>query len=95
VVNNRDIITERTTAILGSAAKSGAEAIAVSCPLCEYNLRQTQSGSKQTQGEVPVMPTFYFTQLMALAFGLEPALCDFEESSPETRAWLKNKRLIS
>jgi heterodisulfide reductase subunit B len=95
VVNNRDIITERTSAILGSAVKNGTEAIAVSCPLCEYNLRQTQSSTKQLQSGVPVMPTLYFTQLMALAFGLEPEVCGFEENSPETRAWLKNKRLIS
>ncbi len=95
IVNNRDIITERTAAILGSAAKSGAEALAVSCPLCEYNLRQTQSSTKQPQSGVPVMPALYFTQLMALAFGLDLAVCGFEENSPETRAWLKNKGLIS
>jgi heterodisulfide reductase subunit B2 len=95
VVNNRDIITERTSAILGSAVKNGAEAIAVSCPLCEYNLRQTQSSTKQPQIGVPAMPTLYFTQLMALAFGLEPAVCGFEENSTETRDWLKNKGLIS
>jgi heterodisulfide reductase subunit B2 len=95
IVNNRDIITERTSAILGSAVKNGAEAIAVSCPLCEYNLRQTQSSTKQLQSGVPVMPTLYFTQLMALAFGLEPEVCRFEENSSETRAWLKNKGLIS
>jgi heterodisulfide reductase subunit B len=95
IVNNRDIITERTSAILGSAVKNGAEAIAVSCPLCEYNLRQTQSSTKQPQSGVPAMPTLYFTQLMALAFGLEPAVCGFEENSTETRDWLKNKGLIS
>jgi len=95
IVNNRDIITERTAAILGSAAKNGAEALAVSCPLCEYNLRQTQSSTKQPQSGVPVMPALYFTQLMALAFGLDLAVCGFEENSPETRAWLKNKELIS
>ncbi|HEX9896799.1 MAG TPA: CoB--CoM heterodisulfide reductase iron-sulfur subunit B family protein [Dehalococcoidales bacterium] len=95
IVNNRDIITERTSAIFGSAVKNGVEAIAVSCPLCEYNLRQTQSSTKQPQSGVPAMPTLYFTQLMALAFGLDSAVCGFEENSPETRTWLKSKRLIS
>jgi heterodisulfide reductase subunit B len=90
VVNNRDIVTERTATILSSAIKSGAEAIVVSCPLCEYNLRQTQK-----QGGVNPLPTLYFTQLMALAFGLDPAVCGFEENSQETRNWLKSKRLIS
>jgi len=95
VVNNRDIITERISAILNSAVKSGAEAMIVSCPLCEYNLRQVKSSTKQPQSGVRLMPTLYFTQLMALAFGLDPAVCGFEENSPETRAWLKSKRLIS
>jgi heterodisulfide reductase subunit B len=90
VVDNRDMIAERTAAILGSAVKSGAEAIAVSCPLCEYNLRQTQK-----QDGVNPLPTLYFTQLMALAFGLDPAVCRFEENSQETRIWLRNKGLIS
>jgi heterodisulfide reductase subunit B len=90
VVNNRDIIAERISAIISSAIKSGAEAIVVSCPLCEYNLRQTQK-----QGGVNPLPTLYFTQLMALAFGLDPAVCGFEENSQETRNWLKSKRLIS
>lgn len=95
VVNNRDIITERISAILNSAVKSGAEAMIVSCPLCEYNLRQVNSSTKQPQSGVHLMPTLYFTQLMALAFGLDPAVCGFEENSPETRAWLKSKGLIS
>jgi heterodisulfide reductase subunit B len=87
VVNNPDIISERATAILSSAAKNNAEAMVVSCPLCEYNLQQVKGGFS--------LPTLYFTQLMALAFGLDPAVCGFEENSPETRAWLKRKGLIS
>ena len=76
--------------ILASAAKSGAEVVAVSCPLCEYNLRQVLAGSDH-----PGMPVVYFTQLMALAFGLDAETCGFEENSPETRAWLKSKGLVS
>jgi len=90
VVNNRDIVSERTATILTSAAKSGAEVVAVSCPLCEYNLRQAPAGSDH-----PGMPVLYFTQLMALAFGLDPETCGFEENSAQTRAWLKSKGLVS
>jgi heterodisulfide reductase subunit B len=89
VVDNPDIIKERTTAILDSAVKNGAEVLVLSCPLCEHNLRQTQ------QGGANVLPVLYFTQLMALAFGLDSEVCMFEENSPETRTWLKDKGLIS
>lgn len=90
VVNNRDIINDRISAILKSAVKSGAEAIVVSCPLCEYNLKQAQK-----KVGVNPLPILYFTQLMALAFGLDTTVCAFEENSLETRAWLKSKGLIS
>jgi heterodisulfide reductase subunit B len=89
VVENRDIVAERTALIVSSAIKNGAEVIAVSCPLCEYNLSRTQ---RQDLAPVPVL---YFTQLMAIAFGLDAAAGGFEENTPETRTWLKNKGLIS
>ncbi|MDP2920180.1 MAG: CoB--CoM heterodisulfide reductase iron-sulfur subunit B family protein [Dehalococcoidia bacterium] len=86
-VNNPDVISERANAIISSAVKNGAEVVIVSCPLCEFNLRQAKNEYK--------LPVLYFTQLMALAFGLDPAVCGFEENSPETRAWLKSKGLVS
>jgi len=92
VVNNRDIVTERAHAILSSAARSGAEVMAVSCPLCEYNLRQAQPALKLQHSDFTYMPLVYFTQLMALAFGLPAEKCGFEQSSPETRDWLDKKR---
>jgi heterodisulfide reductase subunit B len=85
VVNSRDVVGERASAIIDSALKSGAEAVSVSCPLCEYNLRQAKT-------RVPVL---YFTQVMALAFGLDASVCRFEDNSSETLAWLKTKGLVA
>lgn len=90
VVNNRDIVAERTSAILASAVKNGAEALAVTCPLCEYNLRQIPSGADHSG-----MPVLYFTQMMVLAFGLGLEAGGFAENSPQTWAWLKSRGLVS
>ena len=43
----------------------GAEAIVTACPLCQANLESRQ-GSQ-------ALPTFYFSELIGLAFGLKEA----------------------
>jgi heterodisulfide reductase subunit B2 len=95
VVNNRQFATERAFTILDSAVRQGAEAIAVSCPLCEFNLRQGQTALIVQHTDFSGVPVLFFTQLMALAFGLDPEVCRFDLNSAETRTWLKNRGLIS
>lgn len=95
VVNNRQSVTDRAYAILSSATRNGAAAIAVTCPLCEFNLRQGQAELKLKYSDFSGVPILFFTQLMALAFGLDPAVSRFELNSAETREWLQKKGLIS
>lgn len=95
VVNNRDIVNDRARLIIGSAVRNGAGALAVSCPLCEYNLKQAQQTLSSGATGFTGVPMLYFTQLMALAFGLDPAVCGFDQNSPQTRAWLKQQGLVS
>ncbi len=64
-VNRSDIVEKRVEDIVGRAVEDGADAIALSCPLCQFNLDYHQ---RATEFEVPV---FYLTELMALAFGLD------------------------
>jgi heterodisulfide reductase subunit B len=61
-----DLIFELSGDILNNAIARGADVIAVACPLCHTNLdgRQTQMPDQQP------IPAMYFTQLMAVAFGL-------------------------
>ncbi|MDR7522285.1 MAG: heterodisulfide reductase-related iron-sulfur binding cluster [Armatimonadota bacterium] len=58
--------------ILRNAQDAGAEVLAVACPLCHHNLDARQEAAARAAGTSPV-PVFFFTQLMALAFGLEQA----------------------
>ena len=57
--------------IIQAAADSGAECIAVACPLCQSNLDLQQSELKDNHGHKYHLPIFYFTQLLGLALGLK------------------------
>ncbi len=60
--------------ILRHARADGAQAVVTSCPLCAHNLDSGQKEVKEIDPDFEEVPIFYFTELMALAFGLEPDL---------------------
>jgi heterodisulfide reductase subunit B len=72
------IITSRQSALsmmrnlLQSAVDSGAAVIATACPLCQVNLECYQKQVNQEFGTELSIPVMYFTQLMGLAFGVDP-----------------------
>jgi heterodisulfide reductase subunit B len=68
-----DVVLKLTHDILEEARAVGANAIAVACPLCHVNLDTRQEEVEQEYGVKYELPIFYFTQLMGLAMGIEPA----------------------
>lgn len=58
--------------ILQIAKESGAEALAVACPLCQANLDMFQSNEEQRSDAQLGLPVMYFTQLLGLALGVQP-----------------------
>jgi heterodisulfide reductase subunit B len=95
IVSNPDNISEYAWDILSSALRHGAEALVLTCPLCDYNLGQGQEGLVKKHSEFKGMPLFYFTQLLALALGLDPALCRFELNYGSPESLLREKGLLS
>jgi len=67
-----DVVLKLTHDILEEAKAVGANAIAVSCPLCHVNLDTRQVEVEKEYGVQYGLPIFYFTQLMGLAMGLAP-----------------------
>jgi len=65
-IGRRDIQESLTARLLEKARQTGAEAVVVSCPLCQANLDLMQRD--RTSGHLPV---FYFTELLRLAFEAE------------------------
>jgi heterodisulfide reductase subunit B2 len=72
-IGRKDIQETLTRRILEKARQAGAEALVVSCPLCQSNLDVLQKDMKAAS-----LPVFYFTELLRLAF----------EETPEAR-WFK------
>jgi heterodisulfide reductase subunit B len=66
-----------TGRLAGMAREAGANCFVVACPLCQLNLDTRQTGPE------PPLPTFFFTELLALALEL-----------PGVSGWL-SKRYVS
>ena len=95
VISNPDDISEYAWDILRSALRHGAEALVLTCPLCDYNLGQEQKELISKHSEFKGMPLFYFTQLLAIALGLGPRICHFELNYGNPESLLREKKLLS
>jgi len=64
--------------ILKCAEDFGAEVIATVCPLCQMNLEAYQAKINERFNLHHRMPIVYFSQLVGLALGIEPAKLGFD-----------------
>lgn len=71
-VTRNEIVGKLTGRILDMAKRVGAQAIAVSCPLCQQNLDLRQAQVNRYWRRDFHMPVLYISQFMGLAFGVEP-----------------------
>ena len=92
-VGNKDAVVELAYKILSHAQKAGAEALTTSCPLCAFNLDNRQKEIKEKYPGFKNMPVFYFTQLMAIAFGLSEDCYGFALHYNKPEPLLKEKQL--
>jgi len=67
-----DIVVDLSNSILGMAEASGAQCMAVACPMCQINLDMRQSDIHKAKGKDYNLPVVYITQLLGLCLGIEP-----------------------
>lgn len=60
-LEDRALAAKKSTAVLDSAQKHGAEMLVTACPLCKYNLAKADASR----------PVVYFTELLAEAMGVK------------------------
>jgi heterodisulfide reductase subunit B len=94
VVSSPDCVLECAWNILSSALRWGAEALVLSCPLCDFNLGQKQAELRRKHSNFEGMPIFYFTQLLAISLGLSPEVCHFELNYGKPELLLQSKNLL-
>ena len=93
ILSNPEAALDVSATIIQSALKAGADALVLSCPLCEFNLSKKQGeliGKGKLAGETPV---YYFTQLLAVALGLGADATRFDLSAKCTAQLLQDKNI--
>ncbi|MBN2245217.1 MAG: CoB--CoM heterodisulfide reductase iron-sulfur subunit B family protein [Candidatus Aminicenantes bacterium] len=93
-VDKPEIIAQRTYQIVKSAQQQGAEVIAVSCPLCAYNLDQRQKQTLEIYSDFINIPILYFSQFMAIALGCPEEALRFDLHYIDPKPILREKGLI-
>jgi len=87
--------TDRAAKVFRSVQESGADAMVLSCPLCEFNLGTRQPEVLAMLEGAEAIPSFYFTQLLAVALGLQSEVCHLELNGPAALNLLKEKEFIA
>jgi heterodisulfide reductase subunit B2 len=91
VLSNPEAAETAVENILDSAQDGGANSIVSSCPLCEFNIGKKQTALIEKKPDVKELPSFYITQLMAVAFGEDPDSLRFDLNHPGSLPLLKEK----
>ena len=95
VLGNPDAAADSASKIVKEAKKAGADMIVSSCPLCEYNIGKKQNELLTSNKIEALMPTLYFTQLLALAMDLEADICRLDLNASAAVDFLKEKNFVA
>lgn len=85
-----DIVLKMSSGLISHAREAGADMIAVACPLCHTNLDARQFQMKLDQP----LPVLYFTQLMAVAFGLPGKAAALHKNLVDPRKVFEEKKIV-
>lgn len=92
-VSRVELVVELAARILEAAARAGAEAVAVACPLCQTNLDGRQTAAAAKRHARFGLPVYYITQLVGLALGLGPSELGLGRQLTDTMGLLRRKKL--
>lgn len=93
-INSAQIAWQCSYAVLASARAHGAEVIATSCPLCQFNLDKAQQQMERQSARFQPLPVVYFTEILALGLGLPEAETGLGEYYIDLRPILEGKGLL-
>jgi len=93
-VENKELVSKRAHRITNFATERGSDAMVLSCPLCKFNLDTRGKEAEKMFKGYKQIPTYYYTQLIAIALGLDPSVCGFEEHTVDPTLLLKEKGII-
>jgi heterodisulfide reductase subunit B len=74
-----DAASEASYQVLRSAKLNGADVLALSCPLCYYNLDRRQDRIREKFLDFTGFPVLFFTQILAWALGVEEGVLGLDQ----------------
>ena len=90
-IEEQKLVSNRAYRITKFAADKGCNAIVLSCPLCRFNLDVRGKEAERLFTNYKQLPVYYYTQLIAVALGLDPKYCGFENHAVDPVLLLKKK----
>lgn len=90
----KDAVLSCSFNIIDSAVKAGADVIALTCPVCYFNLDAKQRDMAEKYDGYKAIPILYFTELLGLALEVDEGLFDFSKHFIDPRPLLAAKGLI-
>ncbi len=95
ILIHREAALDVSGGIIGRASGAGADGLVLTCPLCEFNLAKQQVELIETERISKEMPTYYFTQLLAVALGLGPEASRFDMNDAASRRLMESRGLTA
>jgi len=90
-IEEKNLVSNRAHRITQFATDRGSDAIVLSCPLCRFNLDVRGKEAEKTYKDYKQLPVYYYTQLIAVAIGLDLKNCGFEDHIVDPVLLLKKK----
>ena len=90
-IEEKKLVSNRANRITQFAIDRGADAIMLSCPLCRFNLDVRGKEAEKMYNNYKQIPVYYYSQLIAVALGLDPKCCGFSDHAVDPTLLLKKK----
>jgi heterodisulfide reductase subunit B len=90
-IEDKNLVSNRAYRITQFAVDRGSDAIVLSCPLCRFNLDVRGKEAEKLYNNYKQVPVYYYTQLIAVALGLDPKYCGFGDHAVDPILLLKKK----
>jgi heterodisulfide reductase subunit B len=93
-IENKELVSKRAHRITTFATERGSDAMVLSCPLCRFNLDARGKEAEKMFKDYKQIPVYYYTQLIAVALGLDPSVCGFDQHVVDPTLLLKKKGVL-
>ncbi len=93
-IQEKKLVSRRAYRITSYAVERGADAMVLSCPLCRFNLDFRGKEAEKMFDGYKQIPIYYYTQLIAVALGLDPSVYGFDQHVVDPTLLLKKKGVL-